>query len=299
MDPLQIFDKLAESGRLPIEAIHAARDNRDAMVRLFLERVQICLNGAILTDDEADGLFMAFHLLGEWREKAAYRPLARLLRQPYDTMEHILGDATTATAHRVMAAVFDGDVEPLLEIIRDPAADEFVRKSMFDALTMLTMSGELPRADTVQFLKACFSELEPQQNCYAWQGWIDAIVWMRLTEMTPLVEQAFARGTIDASWMSLKDFEMELQHALEHPDAEPLYADGKLSLFGDVVEELKDWACFQPQKQRAPGTDWQPSGLQEPEHNPLRHVGRNDPCPCGSGKKAARDDEAGSVLKLS
>jgi len=23
----------------------------------------------------------------------------------------------------------------------------------------------------------------------------------------------------------------------------------------------------------------------DPVHNPLRHVGRNDPCPCGSGKK--------------
>jgi uncharacterized protein YecA (UPF0149 family) len=26
----------------------------------------------------------------------------------------------------------------------------------------------------------------------------------------------------------------------------------------------------------------------EPVINPWRHVGRNDPCPCGSGKKAKR-----------
>ena len=25
-----------------------------------------------------------------------------------------------------------------------------------------------------------------------------------------------------------------------------------------------------------------------PARNPLRHVGRNDPCPCGSGKKAKK-----------
>ncbi len=23
----------------------------------------------------------------------------------------------------------------------------------------------------------------------------------------------------------------------------------------------------------------------EPQENPCRHIGRNDPCPCGSGKK--------------
>ena len=27
---------------------------------------------------------------------------------------------------------------------------------------------------------------------------------------------------------------------------------------------------------------------QAPVINPMRHVGRNDPCPCGSGKKAKR-----------
>ena len=26
----------------------------------------------------------------------------------------------------------------------------------------------------------------------------------------------------------------------------------------------------------------------EPVRNPWRHVGRNDPCPCGSGKKAKK-----------
>ncbi|TIM36687.1 MAG: hypothetical protein E5Y61_02825 [Mesorhizobium sp.] len=30
------------------------------------------------------------------------------------------------------------------------------------------------------------------------------------------------------------------------------------------------------------------SGLIAPVTNPLRHVGRNDPCPCGSGKKAKK-----------
>jgi L-asparaginase II len=50
----------------------------------------------------------------------------------------ILGDAITATTHRVMAAVFDGDPQPLYEIILDRNAEEFVRSRMCEALAMPT-----------------------------------------------------------------------------------------------------------------------------------------------------------------
>ena len=66
-------------------------------------------------DDDADGrLFVLFHLLGSLRATEAYRPLCRLLRLP--NIDDALGDATTETAHRVMAAVFDGDPAPLKSV---------------------------------------------------------------------------------------------------------------------------------------------------------------------------------------
>src|SRR5712671_3590430 len=44
-------------------------------------------------------LFFIFHLLGEWREKAAYRPLTRLLRIPGHEIDAIFGDGITSTSH--------------------------------------------------------------------------------------------------------------------------------------------------------------------------------------------------------
>jgi hypothetical protein len=169
MEPLQIFEGLSERGRLPVEAIHAARECRAVMVPLFLERIErFTSSDRPAADPEADSLFLAFHLLGEWREKTAYRPLAKFLRSPW--VELALGEGITSTVHRVMAAVFDGDSEPLREIVQDANADEFVRKRSFDAMTMLTMSGDSPHGDMIKFLETCFSELRPQQDCYVWQG---------------------------------------------------------------------------------------------------------------------------------
>ena len=111
---------------------------------MFLNDIQEFVSSGT-TRIGANALFFAFHLLGEWREKSAYLPLARFLRRPADALEPILGDAKTVTAHRVMASVFDGDPDPLHKIVRDEAADEFIRSRMIDAISMLTLSGELAR----------------------------------------------------------------------------------------------------------------------------------------------------------
>jgi hypothetical protein len=284
MDPMQVIEELGVPGRLPVEAIRAAQADRETMVPIFLRTIDdfLELRGPI----DPDALFFMFHLLGEWREKSAYWPLAVFLRLPPDVLDTILGDCITETTHRVMASVFDGDPEPLYAIIRDPEADEFVRAKMCQVIAMLTRRDELPRDATAAFLRDCFSQLEPQKDCYVWSGWIDAVAWLGLTELKPLVQQAFARGSIDPGWLTFRDFEEDLQYTVDHPDAEPLHADGDLTLFGDTVTEMSGWAGFKPKTPRieTPNLRLRDSPAT-PHREPLRNVGRNDPCPCGSGKK--------------
>lgn len=83
MEATEILDRLAVRGPLPIEAINAAKADRAAVVPVFLEAIERYLSegGSSATQD---ALFFVFHLLGEWREQSAYRPLARLLRRPSD-----------------------------------------------------------------------------------------------------------------------------------------------------------------------------------------------------------------------
>jgi hypothetical protein len=283
VDTQQILDALNVTGRLPAEALRSASLARQSLVPIFLEAFDdYAASGKSRIGDDA--LFFAFHLLGEWREKSAYRPLARVLRLPPDPLRAILDGAVPETIHRVMINLFDGDPAPLQEIVRDSNADEFVRSRMIQAIALLARRGEIPRQSAAQFLSDCYGELQPRENCFVWCGWQDAIAWLGLAELRPLVQQAFARGSIHPGWLSLKDFEMDLQHTLDHPDADPLHQDGNLAPFGDTVDELSSWHCFQPKPAAQPKRPQQPSRYV-PELNPHRKVGRNDPCPCGSGKK--------------
>jgi hypothetical protein len=285
MDTKQVIEELSEWGRLPVEAIRAAQADRSTIAPVLLR----CIDEFVSLEGEPiapAALFFAFHLLGEWREQSAYRSLARFLRLPRDVLDTILGDCITETSHRVMAAVFDGDPDPLYQIIRDEEADEFVRAKMCQTIAMLTRRGELSRAATADFLRDCYAQLEPKVDCYVWCGWLDAVAWLGLDELEPLAEQAFSRGSIDPTWLSFADFERELQHGVEHPEAPPLYTDGDLTLFGDTIAEMSDWVCFQPKALTNVKSGWSPLGsLGLPHRELLRNVGRNDPCPCGSGKK--------------
>ena len=137
-------------------------------------------------------------------------------------------------------------------------------------------------------MRACYTEINPQDEWFVWHGWQSAIALLGLAELKPLVERAFARGLISDSWLSFKDFEGDLQLAIDDPTELLRRSHGELSLFGDTIEELSGWACFRPKDpplEEPEGARWDPLRLNRPAINPLKNVGRNDPCPCGSGKK--------------
>jgi hypothetical protein len=278
---MQILDQLGSGDGMPTEAIRAATADRTIVAPLLLEAIDRC---EPTSEVDENGLFIAFHLLGQWREQSAYRPLARFLRRP--DVELILGDATTETSHRIMANVFDGDPRPIYDIIQDAAADEFVRGRIFDTLVILVFRGELDRTAVADFLRSAFDDLQPRELNAVWDGWQGAIALLALTELEPLVRQAFRRGFIDETMTRLKDFEDDLKRACAGHPVQP-WQQKEYEPFGDVIDELSNWAGFKPKQPRDQiASGWRPDPSPAmPARNPFRNIGRNDPCPCGSGKK--------------
>lgn len=84
--------------------------------------------------------------------------------------------------------------------------------------------------------------------------------------------------------------------AREHISEFPFYEDAKNYVpdearwMGEAAEDLSDDKCLAAMKEALDGMSRKEAArmLQEPSEpyeNPYRKIGRNDPCPCGSGKK--------------
>jgi hypothetical protein len=289
MDADAILHELTHTTGLPTEALQAASAQRAEMLPKFLGVIDDHLGRKPAARANPTPLFFIFHLLGEWREKTAYRPLARLLRCPAGEADAILGDATAETCHRVMAAVFDGDPQPLYDIILDPNAEEFIRSRMCETLAMITLRGELDRELAERFLRDAFNELRPPRHCYVWFGWQSAIAMLGLGQLKVLVKRAFDRGFIDPHLLGFDDFEQDLKHGIERPGEPWRPGDDEYEIFGDTIEALSGWHCF-TEHDSEDREEWREPDeldflLSEPHRNPFKGIGRNDPCPCGSGKK--------------
>jgi hypothetical protein len=188
-------------------------------------------------------------------------------------------------------------------VILDSVADEYVRSGLLEAVAFVTAQGRIPLADTRAFLVHCDAALQPRRDSYVWVAWQSAISYLGLHDLREMVRLAFTDDRIGPEHMDFADFEQDLRAVTEGIGEHDQAAEFRY--FGDVAEEISDWHGFTPEAEAARleaknRTDSErlddfddPDDFDEfdaympqaPVVNLLRHVGRNDPCPCGSGKK--------------
>ncbi len=238
-------------------------------------------------------LFRGIHILGGRQMPAAFRPLIAFLRGPRERVE-MLGDAITETLAKILAGLFDGDDEPLRTLITDTEVDMFVRAAGLRAMGTLYFDRRIDRQDFAAFLRRLDEErLMPENDDAVWAAWMNVVGVLGMTDLAPLVRAAFADERIPPFFSSEKDFARLLHEAAARPDDRARLADETMGTIEDVLAELEAFPAWNDADADELTDDelleWAAEGLApRPVHNPFRDVGRNDPCPCGSGKKFKR-----------
>ncbi len=233
-------------------------------------------------------LLFATYLMAQMRETRAFPLLCRLGRQE-NTLDAAIVDGITEDFAAILARVFDGDAAPLHALIEDASADQFARDAAFETLAWLAATGATDLVETSDYLRGLFDSLQPRDESYVWVGWQQAVSALGLRELAPLVEQVFERGWIDEMVTDVSRFREDLQLALRpDPPLREIFGDEftEIDRYDDVAGMLATWRSFKPEALRPKALDYGTTRFAtEPVRNPLRNVGRNDPCPCGSGKK--------------
>jgi hypothetical protein len=234
------------------------------------------------------GALYALLFLGELRDRESLPLALALLRLPKAAVEMLLGDALGEFVPRVLAGLAGEETAPLVALVLDEDAYLFSRGAALAALLVLVNQGDLARDELVGLHREIFGKLARKPST----------LWSSLTFHAAVVQA-------HALWDDVKQ---------AYADALPQHAD-PLSTLERELEGPSDMLTLTPyQPLTATWIDELEAhptvlgsihvGDESEEAWPLDRrldehlspapaaaapkVGRNDPCPCGSGKKSKK-----------
>ncbi len=185
-------------------------------------------------------------------------------------------DLVVETLPFYFANVGELAIRPLIEIVNDPEEEGDGRASAVDCLTEIAEAHPELKKEIVRVFETALirAEDEPALNSQLVMGLLDC----GSKESSELIFDAFRKHLIDPGLISIEETELHLGFKAVPP------IDGQeiSKAFGyDTLDEYGDDILNEDESDVISDPDSEP---QTPYVAELK-VGRNDPCPCGSGKK--------------
>lgn len=292
MTPHEILSEFETSIKAPITAMRAALDDKEVMLPAFIAEFERASHTAWDELPYASSYGIMLEILGEWADPRAYLPLARFLRLDGDRLDALIGDGITETADRVMACVATSDLTPIVDVILDEEADLFVRSAMITSLLRIAVDLPERRPAVGAFIEEFRSRVGRDVDPYLLAEWAFAVAVLGLDDLESEARAAITAAPSKISCYSVADFEDDLRDSKQDPSGAWFLHKQVRPTAINAIEEVSRWYCYsekyikqmedEAMARRSRSLLWQEPDMAT---NPYRDVGRNDPCPCGSGKK--------------
>ena len=290
MNADQILTQLQRNeGHFAKDAVLDAVAHRDGVIPALLSVLRDVANNPepYASDSRSMILIYAMYLLALFRESLAYPILVQIFSLPGEMPFDLVGDTVTEGLARILASVSNGDISGMTSLIENEQANPYVRSAAIDGLLTLVASGERSRDEIVAYFHHLFQTLERKPS-ETWEGLACSSTDIWPGELMDDLCSAWKDGLISSVVIGWD--EIEAWHA-RGKEACMRYVKEKHRLVTDVVKEMAWWACFEKDRKPAyrekaagvPGASL--AGMEWPIRRTEPKVGRNDPCPCGSGKK--------------
>lgn len=297
----EIIEKIAYfDGTFPKEELQILLDNRELTTPFLLEAIRNPekVFDKILNEDEYFLPFYALFMLAQFREPEAYPLVYELFSADAEKVNDAFDDFITEDLQRVLASVSGGDVSLINRLIEDENVYEFVRSAATDSYLCLIRAGLRTREEVIAYYKTLFEkpseELDFLCGSLAW-----CCLEMKAVELLPEIRKSYDENRIDIGLMGewedfLEDINNQESHFLNG-------SDENFDLVDDLISDLADWHCFSEPKDYLPKPEissteplpkfdlpqdkfWDSDSDGTFVHETPK-VGKNDPCPCGSGRK--------------
>ena len=244
-------------------------------------------------DRECAAPFVAMYLLAQFREVRALPLLLRICTSvPAKLLDAILDDVITTDLGAILASVSGGETAGLRALTESIGVDKFVRAAGLEAMQILLIDGVITRDELLGYVSTLAGKMRSERDDDLWTVLTFVCTDLGFGELREPITWAWRHNLISPRAISWR----ELEHALSRDAAralEKLRKQTRLHRIDDAARRMEWLGFFQP-----PLLDEPPIHLDDDRddifaealdpHSFVREgakVGRNEPCPCGSGKK--------------
>ena len=228
------------------------------------------------------------YLLGEMKAQEAFEDILKLVTLPEDQTGPLLGDLTTRDLDFILYETFNGNIDLLKAVIVKPDICPFVRGKVILILAYHWVMELKDIPSLLSYFEGLLeSDLLDQEDVYWGHGIASAIMALKLEDALYVVETLYHKDLIDPNMFgSFEDYQASFNHSDPVTYHEDLHALERLATwfdFNNTLPKIIDLELLNTYLNQYQGKTRQtPPSKQQAVST---KVGRNDPCPCGSGKK--------------
>ena len=281
------------TGKFARAAVQGAVAHREDITPELLRILEDTVDRAaeLGTDGDYMAHLYAMFLLGQFRETRAYPLVVRFASLPSDLLDSLCSDFLTMDLGRVLASVCGGELEGIQSVIENEEADEWARGAALSSLATLVAAGQKGRDEIVSYFERLFRGRLAREWSHVWDALVSYTSDLYPAELLDDIERAYEEGLVNPGYIGFGDVKRDLAMGKDQVLAR-LADDPNLRLVEDTVAEMGWWACFQDDEpNRVKGAPEAPAKANSksaayPQIKSTKpKTGRNEPCPCGSGKK--------------
>ncbi|MCL2716206.1 MAG: SEC-C metal-binding domain-containing protein [Alphaproteobacteria bacterium] len=271
----EIVADLAKPGRAVIGVLRECLARGEAAAPVLRDVVALAAV-AWPRGDQVILLHRGLYVLASLRDEATCGPLMALLRKyPDEVIE--LFDHSPFELSRIIGSIFGEDPIRLSALIKGRSFDRTVRGAALVAMSRIVLLGRLPH----DWLAWMVKEVDDDGNQEGEEFWHIA----RLFACSILEPEESEGGSGAGSEDAAADGSDAIRgYDDDATEFETDLKNGAVGGIDDVIRSL-GWDTDRGNRKMEDLLSSSSPGRAE---NPWRHVGRNDPCPCGSGRKAKK-----------
>jgi len=305
MTPQVLFDQLKSVSQPPSETVFTEIEQQQAaLTPLLLEELEAFAEDLSSVESKGEDYIrhiIAPFLLANFRHQLAYPVLIKLISHSGDKLVNLTGEVFTEALGRILASVYDGNLDPIKSVIENPTINIWIRSAALETLVVLWKEDQLSRSEVIDYLKELMTGKLERIPSYVWDN-IGLIAYdLHPNGMETLLQEAIKERLIAPLVLDLNLLDdcvkSDLNKVIQHKDS---VIKGYIK---SPIEELSWWLYpnTKPmetgmdyadlevpiaEKTIIPGERFAPMGWRpKTVTRTTQKIGRNDPCYCGSGRK--------------